>query len=42
MKPVQGTDEYEVTMRFEAFDDEKIYGMGQYQEKNLNKKGAIH
>lgn len=41
MKPVQGTDEYEVTMRFEAFDDEKIYGMGQYQEKNLNKKGAI-
>lgn len=41
MKPGQGTDEYEVTMRFEAFDDEKIYGMGQYQEKNLNKKGAI-
>ena len=41
MKPVQGTDEYEVTMRFEAFDDEKIYGRGQYQEKNLNKKGAI-
>ena len=26
---------------FEAFDDEKIFGMGQYQEKNLNKKGAI-
>lgn len=41
MKPVQGTDAYEATLRFEAFDDEKIYGMGQYQEKNLNKKGAI-
>ena len=32
MKPVQGTVEYEVTMRFESLDDEKIYGMGQYQE----------
>lgn len=41
MKPVQGTFEYELTVRFEAFDDEKIFGMGQYQEKNLNKKGAI-
>ena len=27
--------------RFEAFDDEKIYGMGQYQEKSLDKKGAF-
>ncbi|MBQ9928763.1 MAG: glycoside hydrolase family 31 protein [Lachnospiraceae bacterium] len=41
MKPVMGTADYELTARFEAFDDEKIYGMGQYQEKNLNKKGAI-
>lgn len=41
MKPVQGTQDYELTARFEAFDDEKIFGMGQYQEKNLNKKGAI-
>ncbi len=41
MKPVMGTQDYELTARFEAFDDEKIFGMGQYQEKNLNKKGAI-
>lgn len=41
MKPVQGTQDYELTVRFEAFDDEKIFGMGQYQEKNLNKKGAV-
>ncbi len=41
LKPIQGSTDYELTARFEAFDDEKIYGMGQYQEKNLNKKGAI-
>ncbi len=41
MKPIQGTTDYELTVRFEAFDDEKIFGMGQYQEKNLNKKGAV-
>lgn len=41
LKPVQGSGDYELTARFEAYDDEKIFGMGQYQEKNLNKKGAI-
>ncbi len=41
MKPIQGSSDYELTARFEAFDDEKIFGMGQYQEKNLNKKGAL-
>lgn len=41
LKPVQGSSDYELTARFEAYDDEKIFGMGQYQEKNLNKKGAI-
>lgn len=41
LKPIQGATDYELTARFEAFDDEKIFGMGQYQEKNLNKKGAI-
>lgn len=40
LKPIQGTTDFELTARFEAFDDEKIFGMGQYQEKNLNKKGA--
>lgn len=36
-----GSTDYELTARFEAFDDEMIFGMGQYQEKNLNKKGAV-
>ena len=41
LKCYPGTTDYELTARFEAFDDERIYGMGQYQEKNLNKKGAV-
>ena len=41
MKPVPGTSDYELWARFEAYDDEKIYGMGQYQDKALNKKGAL-
>lgn len=41
LKPIPGSSDYELTARFEAFDDEKIFGMGQYQEKNLNKKGAV-
>lgn len=41
LKPIQGSTDFELTARFEAFDDEKIFGMGQYQEKNLNKKGAV-
>ncbi len=40
LKPIPGTTDYVLTARFEAYDDEKIFGMGQYQEKNLNKKGA--
>ena len=36
-----GSSDYELFARFEAFDDEKIYGMGQYQEKSLDKKGAF-
>ena len=33
--------DYHVTMRFESLDsDEKIYGMGQYQQKNLELKGC--
>lgn len=40
LKPLSGTSDFELTARFEAFDNEKIFGMGQYQEKNLNKKGA--
>ena len=41
LKPLVGSSDYELTARFEAYDNEKIFGMGQYQEKNLNKKGAI-
>lgn len=41
LKCRQGGTDYELTARFEAFDDEKIFGMGQYQEKHLNKKGAV-
>lgn len=41
LKPILGSTDFELTARFEAFDNEKIFGMGQYQEKNLNKKGAV-
>ncbi|MBE6023383.1 MAG: glycoside hydrolase family 31 protein [Cellulosilyticum sp.] len=41
LKPLQGGTDYSLTARFEAFDDEKIFGLGQYQEKHLNKKGAV-
>ena len=41
LKPIPGTSDYALTARFEAFDDEKIFGMGQYQQKNLNHKGAM-
>ncbi len=38
-KPVQGGD-YHLTMRFESVDkNEKIYGMGQYQQPYLDLKG---
>lgn len=41
LKPITGTSDYRLTARFEAFDKEKIFGMGQYQEGNLDKKGAV-
>lgn len=40
LKPLTGTSDYMLTLRFEAYEDEKIFGLGQYQEKVLNKKGA--
>lgn len=39
-KPVSGND-YSITVRFEANKGEKIYGMGQYQQPNLDLKGCI-
>ncbi len=41
MSPVPGSYEYRLTARFEADPDEHIYGMGQYQELNLDKKGEV-
>lgn len=33
--------DYSITMRFEANENEKIFGMGQYQQPNLNLKGCV-
>ena len=41
LKPIPGTTDWALTARFEAYDDERIYGMGQYQDRQLNKKGAL-
>lgn len=40
LKPIPGQSDYELTVRFEAYDDEKLYGMGQYQDSYLNRKGS--
>ncbi|MCL2265385.1 MAG: glycoside hydrolase family 31 protein [Treponema sp.] len=40
LKPVVGRSDYQLTMRFEAKEDEHIFGMGQYQDGLLDKKGA--
>lgn len=40
LKPIMGTNDFSLTARFEAFDDEKIFGMGQYQDGRLDKKGT--
>lgn len=41
MKPILGSDSYQLTMRFEADEKEHIYGMGQYQEEGVDRKGCI-
>lgn len=41
LKPISGSSDYELTARFEAYDGEKIFGMGQYQDKHMDKKGAL-
>ncbi|KAM5354099.1 hypothetical protein ACJ41O_000749 [Fusarium nematophilum] len=39
-KGIPGTDNYHLTMRLESIDaDEKIFGMGQYQQPGLDLKG---
>ncbi len=39
LRPVLGGD-YEAKMSFEAYEGEKLYGLGQYQEDFLNLKGC--
>lgn len=39
-KPIIGGD-YALTVRFESNDDEKIFGMGQYQQPYLDQKGCV-
>lgn len=36
-----GGNEYAVTARFESVREEKIYGMGQYQQSDFNLKGCV-
>ena len=40
-KGIIGAGEYQLTVRFDANEGEKIYGMGQYQQPYLNLKGAM-
>ncbi len=39
-KPIIGSSDYKITLRFEGQDGEKIFGLGQRQEKQLNMKGC--
>lgn len=41
LKPIPGTRDFSLTALFEADDRERIYGMGQYQMGQLNKKGTV-
>ncbi len=41
LKPIPGTNDYELTVRFEADPTEKIFGMGQYQMAQFDKKGTL-
>ena len=36
-----GGDNYRITLQFDGCEEEKIYGMGQYQQTNLNLKGSM-
>ena len=40
-KPVPGADSFQLIYRLEAYDGEKIYGMGQYQQPYLDVKGCV-
>ncbi len=40
-QPKAGCDGYKLIYRIEAYDDERFYGMGQYQQPFLNVKGCV-
>ena len=40
-RPIAGTDNFSLEVRFEANGGEKLYGMGQYQQDCLDLKGCI-
>ena len=40
-QPKEGCDGYKLIYRIEAYDDERLYGMGQYQQPFLNVKGCV-
>lgn len=37
----KGSDYRQINARFEAYDNEKLFGMGQYQDSHLDKKGGV-
>lgn len=41
LKPNYQSLDYKATVRFSSYDDEFLYGMGQYQDGHLNKKGSF-
>lgn len=40
-KGVTGGSEYTLNVKFESNKDEKIFGMGQYQQERMNMKGCV-
>jgi alpha-D-xyloside xylohydrolase len=41
LRPIPGSSAYQITQRFEAAPGEKIFGLGQYQDPYLDKKGSV-
>lgn len=41
LKNNPNTFDFKAAVRFEAYDDEHFYGMGQYQDSHLDKKGSF-
>jgi alpha-D-xyloside xylohydrolase len=41
LRGLRGADGYSIEQRFQAYDDERLFGLGQYQHGLLNQKGAV-